>query len=147
MHATTFETVQKPWGLQTPVLRNYPLHVDEIEVLPGGYCSVHRHKRKANLFHVFKGKLGIFCFNDSGAIIRTESLDAGEHCVVEAGVWHQFWTQTGCTAQELYFGTEEELLVVHDDIDRKKQFSLGGISLMLQGVPSMAGIYLHEAGS
>jgi len=146
MHATTYDPVSKPWGIQRPILRNYPLHVDEIEVWPGGYCSVHRHLQKANLFHVLKGQLGIFVFAEDGAIIRTESLGEGEHCTILAGQWHQFWSQSGCLAQEVYYGTEE-IRVIHEDIERRKEYSVGGTSLLLSSVPSMAGIYLSEAGS
>ena len=146
-YPVNFPQVEKPWGWQRPVLRNEPLHVDEIEVSPGGYCSVHRHTKKVNLFHVLKGKLAIFVFSEDGAIIRTEPMEAGEWCIIEAGEWHQFWSQKGCLAQEVYYGTEEQIQVIHGDIDRKKEHAVGGIAPMLHGLPSMAGIYLQEAGS
>ena len=144
---TTYDVSQKPWGLQRPILRNDPLHVDEIEVVPGGYCSVHRHLKKVNLFHVLEGRLTVLCFNDMQAVVATYAMRAGDHCVIPAGVWHQFWSRSGCVAQEVYYGTEEQLLVVHGDIDRNSEFAVGGVAPLLAGVPSMRGIYLAEAGS
>lgn len=141
------EPKQKPWGMQYPILRRNTVHVDEISVVPGGYCSVHKHQNKENLFHVLEGKLAILSFNAHGAITRTGSLVAGEHCVIPAGEWHQFWSQAGCIAQEVYLGIEGNINVVHEDIVRSPNFEFGGIAPLLAGVPSMAGVYLSEAGS
>lgn len=148
MNASVETTAKpKPWGMQYPVLRRNTIHIDEISVAPGGYCSVHRHLHKSNLFHVLDGKLSIFSFSADGAVIRTGALVAGESCLIPAGEWHQFWSKSGCIAQEVYMGVDDSINVIHEDIDRSKQFEFGGIAPMLAGVPSMAGIYLSEAGS
>lgn len=141
------EAKKKPWGMQYPILRRNTVHVDEISVVPGGYCSVHRHLHKSNLFHVLEGKLTIFGFNAQGAVIRTGALSSGEYCTIPAGEWHQFWSKSGCIAQEVYLGVGENINVIHEDIDRHALFEFGGIAPLLAGVPSMAGVYLSEAGS
>lgn len=146
-HDEPRESSAKPWGVQYPILRRNGIHVDEISVVPGGYCSLHKHEHKSNLFHVLEGKLAVIVFSQFGAIIRTESLVAGEQCTIEAGAWHQFWSQPGCIAQEVYLGVEGHLVVIHEDIVRDKRLAVGGIAPLLAGVPSMAGIYLQEAGS
>lgn len=138
---------RKPWGMQYPVLRRNTIHVDEISVVPGGYCSVHKHLHKSNLFHVMEGRLAIVVFNEERQIIRTESLRAGEECIIPEGQLHMFWSQSGCIAQEVYLGTAEHINVVHEDIERSKLFEFGGVSPLLAGVPCMVGIYLQEAGS
>jgi len=138
---------RKLWGIQQFRLHDTLINVDYIEVVPGGYCSVHLHKNKANIFIVKEGSMEIFEFSPGMAVIRAGKIEAGESATVQAGVLHQFWSPHGCIAQEVYYGTADEPLVVHEDIVRLDGFELGGVSTLLAGVPSMKGVFLAEAGS
>ena len=130
--------VAKAWGLQQPLFRRDSIHVDEIDVSSGGYCSVHRHDRKHNLFQVLYGSLTVLTFSDDLRLIRTDQLEVAGHCLVRAGWLHQFWSRGGCIAQEVYYGTQDgNLRVCEQDIYRVPDFALGGRALTLDAVPSL----------
>jgi len=121
------ERTRKPWGWTTPVARELEYHIDRIEVDPGGYCSVHKHERKANVFHVIGGGiLYVRQFSAQGGSIAAMHITPGRSFVVPAGEWHQFYAQNGAVALEVYMPTAERFLLV-DDIERHPKFAEGGI--------------------
>ncbi len=133
-----YDPVEKAWGEQRPILRRETLHVDEIEVRAGGYCSVHQHERKHNIFQVLEGSLMVLRFNDEGFLVCTDKLEAAGHCLVRAGWLHQFWSRGGCLAQEVYYGTQDGNLQCHEnDIVRVPGLEQGGLALTLDALPSI----------
>lgn len=63
--------------------------------LPGQKHPSHYHKRKEETFQVLYGMLNV---NIEGHI---RTLQPGETCLVQPGVWHSFWTDTGCVFEEV----------------------------------------------
>jgi N-acetylneuraminate synthase len=63
--------------------------------LPGQKHPPHFHRRKEETFQVLYGELTV---NVDGHL---RTLRAGQTCLVQAGVWHSFWTDTGCIVEEI----------------------------------------------
>lgn len=53
----------KPWGLIRRFIDNPTLRVEEIEIVPGGFSSIHCHLYQRNQFHVLSGELMIRVFD------------------------------------------------------------------------------------
>jgi N-acetylneuraminate synthase len=63
--------------------------------LPGQHHPLHFHKRKEETFQVLYGTL--FITVDG----HERVLRPGETCLIQPGVWHSFWTETGCVFEEV----------------------------------------------
>jgi N-acetylneuraminate synthase len=63
--------------------------------LPGQNHPLHYHKRKEETFQVLHGILHIEIDG------HHRVLSPGETVLVLPGVWHRFWTETGCVAEEV----------------------------------------------
>lgn len=63
--------------------------------LPGQVHPQHYHKRKEETFQVLSGILNVTI--DSHKRI----LGPGDTCLVQPGMWHNFWTDTGCVFEEI----------------------------------------------
>ena len=63
--------------------------------LPGQMHPLHFHKRKEETFLVLWGELNIEVDG------RQKKLERGDTLLVLPGVWHQFWTETGCVFEEI----------------------------------------------
>ena len=119
---------EKPWGTSTRVLITDFLQVELIDVVAGGYSSIHRHLFKYNLFAVQSGVLTIKTFRDSIEIHQTD-LNSGEYVVAEPNLRHQFHAKIPAKAYEVYW--PKEGAIDPDDIER---FSSNGVK--------DAGVYL-----
>ncbi len=63
--------------------------------LPGQRHPAHFHKRKEETFQVLHGEMHI-TMDGHERVLRP-----GETCLVQPGVWHSFWTDTGCIFEEV----------------------------------------------
>lgn len=63
--------------------------------LPGQKHPAHYHKLKEETFQVLHGELHIFVDG------RERVMLPGDTCLVLPGVWHSFWTPTGCVIEEI----------------------------------------------
>ncbi len=63
--------------------------------LPGQAHPAHYHKRKEETFQVLWGELHTELDG------RKKTLQAGDTQLVMPGVWHRFWTDTGCVFEEV----------------------------------------------
>jgi N-acetylneuraminate synthase len=63
--------------------------------LPGQAHPLHFHKRKEETFQVLHGVLHMELDG------HHRVLHPGETVLVLPGVWHRFWTETGCVAEEI----------------------------------------------
>ena len=100
------DKVRKPWGWTREVERSAFHSVHHIEIEPGGFCSVHLHAHKNNIF-VIAGASRWSCyvevFADDRSLARRYRL--GLHMpsfTVKAGVLHRFWAPSGAQAIEIY---------------------------------------------
>ena len=119
---------RKPWGKSTSLTREPMVHSDVIHVKAGGFCSIHRHNSKANVFHVLKGMLIVRQLAALNASAYQRAIGPGESRVVPAGVWHQFWCPSECYALEVYLPHLDGLVVEAEDIERHPACEVGGIT-------------------
>lgn len=123
----------KVWGTTTPKAVSPLYEAHELWIVKGGYCSIHRHVTKDNLFLGLLGTLTVKVFDSDAngrpilGRFRTE-LVAPERqpLMVSAGEWHQFVNYSGdeVVALELYYPTAGRLSVESPDIER---YSEGGL--------------------
>lgn len=92
--------VPKVWGKTRCEVDSPYYSRHRLETLTGGYCSLHYHKDRDNVFEVISGKIlviGCYFTNISGQI-----LTAGNRCVMPANVPHQFQVIEGGEMIEEY---------------------------------------------
>lgn len=94
----------KVWGSSKTLLKTPFVEVHLIEVLPGGYCSLHSHRHRWNAFAVISGSLQIACKTDYD-LVEVTDLKIGEACTVAPGTPHQFRCsdERGAVAFEIYY--------------------------------------------
>lgn len=63
--------------------------------LAGQVHPQHYHKRKEETFQVLSGVLNVVIEG------RKRVLHPGDTCLVQPGMWHSFWTDTGCVFEEI----------------------------------------------
>ncbi len=121
--------VNKIWGTTELVQKNPACEMHNIHVVEGGFCSIHRHKTKFNLFLVLRGELRVITYpharlDAAGNLLTLNAPETwiirpeGSHAV-PPGIFHQFASPTGAHAIELYWSQYDA-----DDIER---ISEGGI--------------------
>ena len=81
--------------------------------LPGQMHPLHFHKRKEETFLVLWGELHIEVDGRAG------KLERGATLLVLPGVWHRFWTETGCVFEEISTKYMTDDLVYRDDAINK----------------------------
>lgn len=105
--------MDRPWGRWTRLYMDEQVELRLLEVEPGGYCTLHRHKYLANQFYVVSGRLIVSIFSDAasedgahiaGVATRT-TLGADGSLVVTPGIVHQFHADTRVVAYELNIAT------------------------------------------
>ena len=121
----------KNWGTTEPLIQTPLCELHRIVVRPGGYCSVHKHHGRANVFYVISGSLEVRIFEgwkagDGNAYIPTELLP-GQHREVLPGYRHQFFSPHGAVVLELYYP-----VLRGEDIERESE---GGIEPPDMDVP------------
>ena len=63
--------------------------------LPGQAHPQHYHKLKEETFQVLNGVLNVIIEG------RKRVLLPGDTCLIQPGMWHSFWTETGCIFEEI----------------------------------------------
>lgn len=63
--------------------------------LPGQAHPSHFHKAKEETFQILHGVLEVEIDR------HRKTLRPGDTCLVQPGVWHSFWTETGCVFEEI----------------------------------------------
>ena len=106
----------KTWGQTATVYQNEAIDIQHLDINAAGYCSIHKHSHKFNLFYVIKGLLEVRVKKSYGLTDITHLRD-GQSMIVAPGQLHQFIARTDVVGLEVYF-TE-----LSEDIQRK---SCGG---------------------
>jgi len=109
----------KAWGYTTEVFKSQSVEVHVIEIVKGGYCSIHDHK-KVNIFHVISGKLKVKVWMENKLIDET-IIGKGETSAVYAGFKHQFEALEDTICLEIY-----HIFLEPGDINREPG-SQGGV--------------------
>ena len=109
----------KNWGYTTEVFKSQGVELHVIEIVKGGYCSIHDHK-KVNMFHVISGRLKVRVWVENKVIDETV-IEAGESTAVYREVEHQFEALEKTICLEIYYSFLEP-----GDINRRPG-SQGGV--------------------
>lgn len=108
----------KAWGQSQLIWHGANVELHRIDVNQNGYCSVHRHQSKHNLFYVLSGALEIKVWQKAYELVDVTILRPGQTTTVSPGLLHQFRGLFATEALELYF-----VELRGDDIERE---SCGG---------------------
>ena len=111
--------IGKAWGYTTKIFECGNVEVFDLEIVKGGYCSIHDHK-KVNIFHVLSGKLIIRTWINN-KLTDQSTLIQGQTTAVYPRFKHQFEALEETRCIEIY-----NIFIESDDIRRKKG-SVGGI--------------------
>lgn len=97
-----FEIIEKPWGTTQLLFRNNSTEVHRIKVLEGGYCSIHKHDKKSNMFYVESGRLSIYEQDEHGFNQCVTVLRDGDALTIPSGRYHEFRATEDTIAYEIY---------------------------------------------
>lgn len=93
---------KKAWGTCTNIFKNSNVQVDMLDIVAGGYCSLHKHRAKFNLFLVLEGDLDVCLYLLEGK--ENHLLQVGTpRFIINPGIHHNFDSQNGCKAIEISF--------------------------------------------
>ena len=99
----------KVWGATEELLATPFVEVHRIVVLPGGRCSRHLHRTRANAFYVVRGEIEVHVRKRDYDLTDPTRLVAGQIMVVPPGEVHWFEMDARCTESaevlEIYFPT------------------------------------------
>lgn len=118
---------KKDWGFVNCLLLTKALQVDELEIFPGGFSSIHYHREKVNLFIVASGLLAVSWFKSEDQTdqpFRVDWLKAGMQLLVPAWTIHRFACMELCRCTEVYWPAKGVSQIDPDDIERLKQNGL-----------------------
>ncbi len=104
----------KAWGKTHALFNKNNVEVHLIKVNRFGYCSLHCHHNKYNVFFVSIGKLKITQVVDDKEDVTL--LKAGDEISIAPGVYHQFEALEYTEALEVYY-----VQLTEDDIHRINQ--------------------------
>lgn len=91
----------KAWGRTLEVISNPFYSQHHLEVIAGGYCSLHYHRRRANRFIVQSGQVEII--EMFGPFVKRTRLGSGSTHDVPSLVTHMFVVyQSGIMLEEYY---------------------------------------------
>jgi len=113
----------KAWGRVRHLFHTDLAAISYLETQAGYSCSLHRHRERANLFHVVSGKLIVEQFDqphgsESLRLTNRWRLTVGETFVVPSGVYHRFCVHEDAHVIEVYWPDRPGGKVRLDDIDR-----------------------------
>ena len=91
----------KFWGSTEEIFNNGIVAIHLLKINKGGYCSVHKHSYKSNIFYVLKGNLKLSVWKQEDESDDTV-LWEGEMTEVQPHVYHQFKGLTDVECLEIY---------------------------------------------
>ena len=109
----------KVWGNTSEIFNQNNVEIHRIEAKANGYCSIHKHQHKYNMFFVETGILMVEVWKNDYDLVDTTLLKAKEYTIVKPGEFHKFTAKTDVIAYEIYWTTLDS-----SDIIRKTS---GGI--------------------
>jgi len=112
----------KVWGETEVVLQTPFIEFHRIWVRKGGFCSLHKHEFKWNMFYVTYGRLKVLIHKNDYDLVDITELGPNEWTTVKPGEFHSFAASEDTTAFELYYPEP-----LSEDIIRR---TVGGGSLL-----------------
>ena len=109
----------KLWGNTTNLIMTDKLQIELLQIDAGGYCSLHRHVNKFNLFAVIEGTLSVFVEQDNNEQLHRLGEDH-EILIVPPLMWHMFanTSKEPVVCVEMYWRRNKQVLVEQKDIER-----------------------------
>ena len=80
----------KVWGKTEALLVTPMIEVHKITINAGGYCSMHKHEFKWNMFYVLYGELDIHVRKNDYDLVDVTNLVEGEYTSVAPNEYHMF---------------------------------------------------------
>ena len=93
----------KVWGETELILQTPFVEFHRIWVQQGGFCSLHKHEYKWNMFYVTSGELEVHIHKEDQNLIDVTILRQGEWTTVKPGEFHSFRARKYTLAFELYY--------------------------------------------
>ena len=93
----------KVWGETELVLQTPFIEFHRIWVHKGGFCSLHKHEFKWNMFYVTSGELAVHTHKNDYELIDTTVLGPRQWTTVKPGEFHSFEAVHDTMAFELYY--------------------------------------------
>lgn len=94
----------KVWGETETLLVTPMIEVHRIHINPGGYCSMHKHEFKWNMFYIIYGELDIHVRKNDYDLEDVTNLTVGQFTSVAPNEYHMFKSREGpATALEIYY--------------------------------------------
>lgn len=112
-------TINKPWGVCTPIARGSIVQLDKLRILKGGFSSLHWHDRRVNQFVIESGDLTIY--HADRRQLHAVTLGPGHMLSIDPGVIHQFYCEADCVCWEFYYQKPQYGQIDPDDIVRLTQ--------------------------
>jgi len=101
---TEYMNIQgKVWGSTSELFNKNNVEIHRIEANKGGYCSVHKHEHKYNLFFVENGKLLVKVWKNDYNLMDETVVSSKEMTIVKPGEFHQFEALEDTIAYEIYW--------------------------------------------
>ena len=106
----------KVWGITEQIFGKNNVSIHRIAVHPGGFCSIHKHLNKWNMFYVESGILRVKTWKNDYDLIDETLLFEGDAIMIKPGEFHQFINENVDCAivYEIYWTELDE-----NDIERK----------------------------
>lgn len=107
----------KIWGTTQCIFHHDNVEMHRIEVKPGGYCSIHHHRNKFNMFYIERGQLLVRIFRGDNVEAKptdTSTLTAGMFSLIKPGERHQFEAVHDTVAYEVYWSILDTEDIVRD---------------------------------
>ena len=112
----------KVWGETKTLLVTPMIEVHRIMINPGGYCSMHKHEFKWNMFYILYGELDIHVRKNDYDLVDVTNLNVADFTCVAPNEYHMFKSREeydSVIALEIYY-----LESISKDIIRE---TVGGI--------------------
>ena len=112
----------KIWGATQELFNKNNVSIHRIEIKEGGFCSLHKHEHKTNIFFVEKGKLKVVIYRKdaNSDIIDDTILEDGDMTLVEPGLLHRFEALEDTIAYEIYYVELNTNDIVRHNVGGKK---------------------------
>lgn len=110
--------MERPWGRWTRLYQDEQVELRKLEIVEGGYCTLHYHTGQSNTFYVVAGTLVIRKHDDDLRLVDAPSLPYGlvHGEDVQPRVIHRFHAKTRVVAYELLVATGDEPLDPSDSV-------------------------------
>jgi len=110
------ETKGKIWGKTDLIFSKNGIEIHRIKIKAGGFCSLHKHIHKSNVFFVESGLLKISVHKNDYQLVDETILQPGFQTTVGPGEFHKFEAIEETIAYEMYYTTLDPADIVRKDV-------------------------------